>query len=69
MNAAQLLVRCLEDEGVDDVFGIPGTYRSANASVGQAGLEPVGADPSRSWTPCEELRIPERPHARGALPS
>jgi acetolactate synthase-1/2/3 large subunit len=24
MNAAQLLVRCLENEGVDYVFGIPG---------------------------------------------
>ncbi len=26
MNAAQLLVRCLENEGVDYVFGVPGSF-------------------------------------------
>ena len=34
MNAAQVLVRCLENEGVEYVFGIPGEEKSGgNAGV------------------------------------
>src|SRR6266550_4274179 len=45
MNAAQLLVRCLENEGVRYVFGIPGEETLDRAPLvaitGQAGLERV----------------------------
>ena len=33
MNAAQVLVRCLENEGVEYVFGIPRRKSGGNAGV------------------------------------
>ena len=38
MNAAQVLVRCLENEGVEYVFGIPGEENLSQSAMSRAQL-------------------------------
>jgi thiamine pyrophosphate-dependent acetolactate synthase large subunit-like protein len=59
MNGAELLVAALENEGVKQIFGVPG---EENLDV----VEACGARRSSSWRPAtNKRRLSWQPHTDG----
>ena len=65
MKAAELLVRCLENEGVQLLFGLPGeeTLEFMDAPVNSPASSQRGMSRARpSWPTCTAVS-PERPES------